>query len=85
MRLCGYAAVENVASIRVLTKSGLHLIETREHAGRPHAFFMLETCTPEACPPTTRRARTELRGVVPASKARLISLRGGRQGRPTVE
>ena len=48
MRLWGYAAVENVASIRVLTKSGLHLIETREHAGRPYAFFRLETDTPEA-------------------------------------
>jgi RimJ/RimL family protein N-acetyltransferase len=48
MRLWGYAAIENVASIRVLTKSGLHLVETREHAGRPYAFFMLEPATPEA-------------------------------------
>jgi RimJ/RimL family protein N-acetyltransferase len=47
MRLWGYAAIENVASIRVLTKSGLHLVETREHAGRPYAFFMLEPATPE--------------------------------------
>jgi RimJ/RimL family protein N-acetyltransferase len=47
MRLWGYAALENVASIRVLTTSGLHLIENREHAGRPYAFFMLETDTSE--------------------------------------
>jgi RimJ/RimL family protein N-acetyltransferase len=47
MRLWGYADVDNVASIRVMTKAGLRFIETREHAGRPHAFFRLED-------PTTR-------------------------------
>ena len=48
MRLWGYAAIENVASIRALTKSGLILVETREHAGRPYAFFVLEPSTPGA-------------------------------------
>jgi RimJ/RimL family protein N-acetyltransferase len=42
MRLWGYADIDNVASIRVLAKSGLRSIETREHAGRPYAFFRLE-------------------------------------------
>jgi [ribosomal protein S5]-alanine N-acetyltransferase len=48
MRLWGYAAIDNVASIRVLTKSGLRPVETREHAGRPYAFFRLEPPSPES-------------------------------------
>jgi RimJ/RimL family protein N-acetyltransferase len=42
MRLWGYAATDNVASVRVLTKSGLMPVETRMHAGRPYWFFSLE-------------------------------------------
>lgn len=42
MLLWGYAAIEHVASIRVLAKAGLHPVETREHEGRPCAFFCLE-------------------------------------------
>jgi RimJ/RimL family protein N-acetyltransferase len=47
MRLWGYAAIDNLASIRVLAKSGLHPVETRAHAGRPYAFFRLEPPTPK--------------------------------------
>jgi ribosomal-protein-alanine N-acetyltransferase len=46
MRLWGYADIDNVASIRVLAKSGLHRVETREHAGRPYAFFRLDRSVP---------------------------------------
>jgi RimJ/RimL family protein N-acetyltransferase len=42
MRLWGYADIDNAASIRVLAKSGLRQVETREHAGRPYAFFRLD-------------------------------------------
>jgi RimJ/RimL family protein N-acetyltransferase len=42
MRLWAYAAVDNVASVRVMTKAGLRFVEIREHAGRPYAFFTLE-------------------------------------------
>ncbi len=42
MRLWGYADVDNVASVRVMTKAGLRFVETREHAGRPHTFFRLD-------------------------------------------
>jgi RimJ/RimL family protein N-acetyltransferase len=42
MRLWGYADVDNVASIRVMTKAGLRFVETREQAGRPHAYFRLD-------------------------------------------
>jgi RimJ/RimL family protein N-acetyltransferase len=43
MRLWGYADIDNVASIRVLAKSGLRPVETREHAGRPYVFFRLDS------------------------------------------
>ena len=48
MRLWGYADIDNVASIRVLMRAGLHLVDTRQHAGRPYAFFRLDHPTPEA-------------------------------------
>ncbi len=42
LRLWAYADVDNIASIRVMTKAGLHFVEVRQHAGRPYAFFILE-------------------------------------------
>ena len=48
MRLWGYADIDNVASIRVLAKSGLRPIGTREHSGRPYAFFRLDPKAPES-------------------------------------
>jgi hypothetical protein len=59
MRLGGYADVDNVASIRVLAKCGLHPLETREHAGRPYAFFRLDRSAPKSyLSSTKRRTRT---------------------------
>jgi ribosomal-protein-alanine N-acetyltransferase len=40
MRLWAYAAVDHTASVRVMTKAGLRFVETREHDGRPYAFFV---------------------------------------------
>lgn len=48
MRLWGYADIDNAASLRVLAKSGLRPVDTREHAGRPYAFFRLECPAPES-------------------------------------
>lgn len=42
MRLWAYAAVDNVASVRVLSKAGLRFVGIREHAGRPYAFFTFD-------------------------------------------
>jgi RimJ/RimL family protein N-acetyltransferase len=42
MRLWAYADVRNIASVRVLTKSGLSFVEIRQHDARPYAFFMLD-------------------------------------------
>jgi RimJ/RimL family protein N-acetyltransferase len=46
MELWAYADVDNVASVRVMGKAGLRFVETREHAGRPHAFFRLDASPP---------------------------------------
>jgi RimJ/RimL family protein N-acetyltransferase len=48
MRLWGYADIDNAASIRVLAKSGLRPVETRDHAGRPYAFFRLDPAAPDS-------------------------------------
>jgi [ribosomal protein S5]-alanine N-acetyltransferase len=39
-QLWAYAAVDHTASVRVLTKAGLRFVGTREHDGRPYAFFV---------------------------------------------
>ena len=41
MQLWAYAHVDNIASVRVMTKAGLRFAELREHNGRPYTFFTL--------------------------------------------